>query len=308
MKNKATFHEGEREAQNLAGEAAIADRNADLITDVVIGGARPFIEKQFMVVLSSVDDTGLVWASVIFGKPGFLRTDGQSIFVEAAEQERDENDPLWRNLAVDAQLGMLFIELGTRRRYRVNGTVQSLDAERIEVAIDEAYPNCPRYIQRRHLRQLGSFHTPAQCAQGTVLRGTIKRMVEDADTIFVASRHADRGADASHRGGNPGFVVVVSDTVLRIPDFAGNSMFNTLGNIHTDGRTGICVPDFANNQILQLTGIATVLWGQDDQTNATGGTGRFIEFKLDRYVLRDIPQRMQWEYLDASPFNPEAKN
>lgn len=305
MSSQDSFHAGERAVQALAGETAIADRNIVVLTDTVIAGARPFIAKQFMVVLSSTDGAGRVWSSLLFGKPGFLHTEtGSSIVVSVTDKERDLSDPLWGNIARNPALGMLFIELGSRRRYRVNGTVTQLDNQGLEVTIREAYPNCPKYIQRRQLRQLGEPRLPVQTAQGTVLRGLVEDIIRQADTIFVASRHPDKGADASHRGGNAGFVQIVDDSTLRIPDFHGNSLFNTLGNFHADPRAGLCIPDFANGQLLQLTGRASLQWDQPDPDNQTGGTGRYWEFQVEEWILRDTPQQLAWEYLDASPFNP----
>jgi predicted pyridoxine 5'-phosphate oxidase superfamily flavin-nucleotide-binding protein len=302
------FHEGERAVQASAEETAIADRNISVLTQTVIGGARPFIAKQFMVVLGSLDAEGTVWSSVVFGKPGFLQTpDGTSIEINVPLKERDFADPVWANLEANPDVGMLFIELGSRRRYRVNGTVQRLDARGVEVAIREAYPNCPKYIQRRELRQLGEPRLPVQAAEGTALRGAVEQIIRRADTLFVASHHAASGADASHRGGQPGFVKLVDETTLRIPDYAGNSLFNTFGNFKVDSRAGVCIPDFEHGHLLQLTGRASVLWDQDDPANETGGTGRFWEFKVERWILRDTPQAMAWEYLDASPFNPPVR-
>jgi predicted pyridoxine 5'-phosphate oxidase superfamily flavin-nucleotide-binding protein len=300
-----SFHPGERAVQASAGETAMADRNIVVMKDTVVPGARPFIAKQFMAVLGSIDASGKVWASLIFGKPGFVHTiDGTSIVIDVPENERDQADPVWTNMQQNKDLGMLFIELGSRRRYRVNGVVQRLDENGAEVAIREAYPNCPKYIQRRHLRRLGEPRLPGQVAYGTVLRGTVEDIIRRADTLFVASRHAEMGADASHRGGGAGFIRIVDETTLRIPDFAGNSLFNTLGNFTIDSRAGLCIPDFAQGQLLQLTGTASVQADQEDPENETGGTGRYWEFKVDKWILRDTLQPLEWEYLDASPFNP----
>lgn len=308
MNDKNSFHPGERAVQESAGEAAIADRNIGVLTDTVIAGARPFIAKQFMAVLASIDSSGAVWSSVVFGKAGFLHTDtGRTISIDVPEKERDRADPLWDNIEQHADLGMLFIELGSRRRYRVNGTVKRLDARGTEVAIREAYPNCPKYIQRRQLRQLGEASLPVSSACGTALRGTVETIIREADTIFVASRHAESGADASHRGGAPGFIKLVNGNTLRIPDYDGNSLFNTLGNFKIDPRAGLCIPDFAHGQLLQLTGTSTVHWDQDDPAGETGGTRRFWEFKVEKWILRDTPQALEWEYLEASPFNPPVQ-
>lgn len=306
------FHEGEREVQSRAGEQAIADRNGAVLTDIVIPGARPFIAKQFMLPISSMDAEKNLWASVLFGKPGFLQTaeDGRSIMIGVAADARDANDPFWHNIDATAQVGMLFIELSTRRRYRVNGQVVGKTDQGLEVRIDEAYPNCPKYIQRRQMPSTVEFVAPAQAVtSGTQVDADIAAIVRQADTIFVASAHAEHGLDCSHRGGKAGFISVLEDGTLRVPDYKGNSLFNTLGNIATNAKAGLVVPDFANNRILHLSGTVQILWNQDDPQGVTGGTGRFWEFTAREWVLRAVPHNLAWEYSDPSPYNfPIANN
>lgn len=78
-----------------------------VLTDTVISGARAFISKQSMIVLGSVDQNGGVWASVLFGKPGFLHTDtGKSILIDVPAEERDETDPFRHNIDANASIGM----------------------------------------------------------------------------------------------------------------------------------------------------------------------------------------------------------
>jgi predicted pyridoxine 5'-phosphate oxidase superfamily flavin-nucleotide-binding protein len=309
MNDRTSFHAGERAAQQRAGETDIADYNIAMVGDTVVSRARPFIAGQLMAVLGSIDESGKLWASMLFGKPGFVHTDdGTSIVIDVPGNERDPADPVWANMVHNKDLGMLFIELGSRHRYRINGAISRLDEDGVEVLVREAFPNCPKYIQRRRLHLLGKPGLPGQTARGTVMRGVVADIVRRADTLFVASRHAETGADVSHRGGGVGFIHIVNDTTLRIPDFVGNSMFNTLGNLTIDPRAGVCIPDFAQGQLLQLTGTATVRWDQDDPEDETGGTGRYWEFKIDNWILRDSFQQLKWEYLDASSFNPPVQN
>lgn len=304
MSEDSVFHSGERAVQERAGEAAIANRNGTLMSDTMITGARDFISKQFMVAVGSIGAQGQVWASMLIGKPGFLHTDsGKSILVEVSASERDETDPIWKNIASNPNVGMLFIELGTRRRYRVNGKLIANHGHGIEIGIREAYPNCPKYIQRRHLRHLGAANLPISMTQGTFIKGSVEAIVRQADTLFVASHHPEAGSDVSHRGGAAGFISLLGEDSLRIPDYHGNSLFNTLGNFAINPRAGLCIPDFAGNRLLQLTGTVTLHWDMEDPANQTGGTGRFWDFKIETWVLRDTPQRLEWEYLDPSPFN-----
>lgn len=304
MQTKSIYHPGERLVQMRAGEVGIADRNGAVIAETILGGARPFIENQFMVVLSSVDVEGAVWSSVLYGQPGFAKAiSANAVTINAPSPERDQADPFWANIQINPTVGMLFIELGSRRRYRINGRLERQDEQGIEIAVREAYPNCPKYIQRRHLQKIEKETPRADPATGSRITGSIENLIRKADTMFIASHFAETGADASHRGGNAGFVQVVNDHTLRVPDYNGNSLFNTLGNIELNPRTGLCIPDFEGQQLLQLSGSCRLLWDQDDPHNLTGGTLRFWEFSLERWILRQVPQHLEWEYLDASPFN-----
>jgi len=299
------YHEGERAVQRAAGETAIADQNGVVVTATILGGARPFLHKQFMAVLASIDAEGMPWSSVLYGDPGFIQLDGASaLAIAMAPDRRDPLDPLWDNIGANPALGMLFIELGSRRRYRINGSVEGLDEQGVHIGVREAYPNCPRYIQRRQLRAMGGDTLPALLDGGNALSGDARDILHRADTVFVASNHAQAGADASHRGGNPGFVQLVGEGRLRLPDYPGNSLFNTFGNLAVDPRVGLCIPDFDGQRLLQLCGRARLLFDQDDPGGQSAGTRRFWEIEVERWLLRRMPRRLDWEYLDASPFNP----
>jgi len=61
-----------------------------------------------------------------------------------------------------------------------------------------------------------------------------------ADTFFAASVHAERGLGVSHRGGNTGFVKVLDEQILRIPDYPGDSLLNTFGNLTVNPKAVMC--------------------------------------------------------------------
>ncbi len=306
MASAYAFHPGELDVQRRTGEASIAARNLAVMSTSVVPAARVFIERQNMLVAATVDGAGHLWSSVLFGPPGFLSTqDGSVVKIAIGEADRDRSDPFWECAAPGAPVGMLFIELGSRRRYRVNGELQAITPGGLDVSVREAYPNCPKYIQRRHLSgsERLDAHAPA-VARGSSLTPELESIVRQADTLFIASSSPSGDLDASHRGGNPGFVQVLDARTLRIPDYVGNSLFNTLGNLSVNPECGIAVLDFVNQRVLHLSGSAQIRWDLGDERGATGGTGRFWDFEVREWVLRPLPQRLTWEPLDASPFNP----
>lgn len=303
------YHEGELAIQQRARESQIAERNGIVIKDTIPRSALPFIREQPMAVLGTQDTQGRLWASVLFDKPGFLdpADDRRSVRVLLNQTARQQSDPFWRNIAENRRFGMLIMDLGSRRRLRINGRAASVSADELTLGVEEAYPNCPKYIQRRHIRYFsgGTHSTRSSDREGTTLDSALATLIRNADTFFVATAHPDRGVDVSHRGGNPGFVKVLDNRTLRIPDYPGNSMFNTLGNLALNPNAGLAFPDFEGNRVLQFTGTADILWDQVDRTNETAGTGRFWEFHLNSWLEAPTRDTIASEFLDYSPFNPQ---
>jgi predicted pyridoxine 5'-phosphate oxidase superfamily flavin-nucleotide-binding protein len=304
------FHEGERYVQERAGEREIALRTGGMLDDEIPPRAIPFLAQQRMVAIGSTDTRGTVSASLLFGARGLVTSpDGQSVVLDLTRVDANRDDPLWDNLNVGADVGLLAIELSSRRRLRINGVVRDADSARVVVTVREAYPNCPKYIQRRHVREDtgASPNEELHVESGTVLDEIRTRAVEWADTFFVASRHPTRGVDVSHRGGAPGFVRVLDASRLRIPDYRGNSMFNTLGNLAANDRAGLVLLDFERSRLVQMTGAAEVQFDQtEDPRQPTGGSGRYWYFHVEQWRELPIATPLRWELLDYSPHNPSA--
>jgi uncharacterized protein len=130
-----------------------------------------------------------------------------------------------------------------------------------------------------------------------------QRLIRQADTFFIASHHPEGGTDASHRGGHPGFVSVLNDDRLVWPDYAGNTMFQTLGNISVNPHAGLLFIDFERGRTLQLTGRASILWDRK-RTAEFAGAERLVEFDVDEVVEIAGAHSLEWRFLDYSPENP----
>ncbi len=303
----AIFHNGELEIQSRTGEAEIANHNKVMIADSIPGGAINFIEKQPMAIVGSSNAANELWASILIGNFGFLQVpDPGSIIFDIQQLVSDPEDIFYSNIAHDNQIGSLFIELTSRKRLRVNGSVQ-VNNSKIEFHVKDAYPNCPKYIQRRVIAMPEYFEkTHSQSTEGTELNEEALNWIKSADTFFVASAGLNGRLDASHRGGNPGFLQITENGLIKVPDYPGNSLFNTFGNILQNPNVGLLFIDFEKRQTLQLTGTATLLFDQTSATDlaSTKGTGRFWLFKNARYIHTIEHHRVGWNFLDYSPFNP----
>lgn len=302
------FHEGELKVQSLAGELEMAERNGSVIANRIVGGALPFLAQQSMTVFASRDGRGRLWASMLFGSRGFMKSaNGRRVSFDLSQMLVQLQDPFWQNVAADPTVGMLAIELGSRRRIRINGNISRLAENTLQLEVREAYPNCPKYITRRIVKTVAAGQAKkTEINRGSRLGPLQEELLARGDVLFIATAHPTRGADASHRGGNPGFIEVADGETVRIPDYAGNSMFNTFGNLVVNPAAGLAVPDFEQGRVLQLTGRAEVVFNGNDPVNATGGTHRFLVFHVDEWLELGLPAGVKSELLDYSPFNPKS--
>ena len=307
MKIETPYHEGELFVQERVGVLSEGAQNSRVIQDSIIKGALRFINQLPMAVFGSLDHEQNVWASIFIGKPGFMQAeDERTVNFDLTTMMPNPHDPFWSNTQGNQKVGMLAIELASRRRMRINGTITRVSDDLLKLHVEEAYPNCPKYIQRRHVSTpLNGFDkTPLASERGDVLGPAQQTIITKADTFFVASVHPERGVDASHRGGNPGFVTIVNDRTLRIPDYLGNSMFNTLGNFTVNPRAGLIFFDFESHRTLQLTGRPEILYDVENSAEETGGTNRYWQLHIDQWLEITHAPELTWELLDYSPHNP----
>jgi uncharacterized protein len=287
------FHSGELELQARAGVVELASRGGKGIHSSIPAAAGAFLEERRFVVLSAADPENRPWASLLPGPAGFARRlDEHTIRIDAMPVP---GDPLATNLRTGSLAGILALDLATRRRIRINGRLELVD-EAILIHVDQAYSNCPKYIQLREPDGEWQRTRTRLIGRSASLLAHQRDWIRAADTFFIATLLPGEGADASHRGGMPGFVHVENEE-LTWPDYPGNAMFNSLGNIIKYPRAGILVPDFATGSSLQLSGRASI-----DST----GDEFLIRFTSEEVVQIDdlLPERLR--LVEYSPFNPVA--
>lgn len=290
MIDDSPYHAGERLVQELAGTREFTElMGRKMIRPFLSDSLRAFFAQLPFVVVGSVDADGQPWASMLVGEPGFVHApDAHTLLLRALPHP---SDPLLPSLQPGAALGLLGIELATRRRNRVNGRVLAHTADAFELHVDQAFGNCPKYIATRALqRRAASPPSAAGPRESARLSDAACALIRAADTCFLASasareaspNDAREGADISHRGGQPGFIRVdrTSDaTTLVMPDFAGNNAFNTLGNLTRYPRAGLLFPDFVSGDLLLLTCEAGIVWGGAELARFRGAE-RLLELRV----------------------------
>lgn len=296
------YHPGEIAVQARAGSRELSKRVGKSIRSVMPPIAREFLLKQRMVAVGSVDANGRVWASLLTGPPGFLRADDeQTVWIEATPVA---GDPLGPSIQGGAPMGLSVVEFSTRRRAQVTGHVEALRPGGLSVRITEIHSNCPKYIQAR---QIEADPTAAAAVRrlhrGETLTEAQERWITLADTFFIASFHPEGGADVAHRGGKPGFVKALAPGVLIFPDYAGNRMFHTLGNITENPSAGLLFIDFERGATLQMTGTASVIW-ESERVEAFAGAERLVEFRIEEAIEIAGAGLLSTGPVEYSPANP----
>lgn len=290
MDAASPFHRGERFVQERLGERDAAEHNGRAVSDRIVPGALAFVGEQRFVAIGSAASDGRPRASVLIGARGFAQApDRTTVVLDLARVDVDPRQPFVADLSGDRRIGLLFLDPETKRRLRVNGTA-ARDGQRLIVTVQEAFPNCPRYIRARSLVEGASDARPAN-ASGVVSDAVAQEVLGRADTLFLASVNPEGGLDVSHRGGAPGFVRALTARALLLPDYAGNSMYNTLGNVVLDGRAGLAVLDVEGHRTLVTSGGAEILW---DEAPAPGGVKRFLRLAVGEWTALPMPAELRW--------------
>jgi uncharacterized protein len=303
------WHAGERAVQERLGvRGQMEEVGRRVLRPYMPEQHRDFFAQLPFVITGSVDAAGQPWAGVLAGPPGFITSpDAQHLSIHAVPPA---GDPLAKTLRPGAAIGLLGIEPHTRRRNRMNGVVEQVEAEVFTVRVSQSFGNCPKYIQAR--APVYVDQQPDQAGtlrRGTALDGEAARIVRNADTFFIATAYLDageesgraHGVDASHRGGKRGFVRVDADGTLTVPDFVGNNFFNTIGNLQVNPRAGLLFIDFENGDLLYLATGAQIIW-DGAEVAAFEGAKRLLRFTVREMLICEAALPLRWSAAAQSPF------
>ena len=320
------FHRGEQDIQSRVGVREKMERfGRQIIRDHMPDQHRSFYQQLPFVFVGHADKEGWPWASILVGAPGFMHASTPNELQLHATPVA--GDPLAQSLQTGTRLGLLGIELPTRRRNRLTGKVTQVSASSFKLSVDQSFGNCPQYIQTRKLKVDSSPSMQApQIEALDLFDEQAIQLIQNSDTFFVASAtsgfassttadsgkegtkrkrgndssEASEGADVSHRGGLPGFIRVDDNKTLTIPDYLGNFHFNTLGNLQENPRAGLLFIDFDSGDLLTLTGTTEILWDAP-QTQYFDGAERLWQFHIQRGLRIKNALNLKWSFDQYSP-------
>jgi predicted pyridoxine 5'-phosphate oxidase superfamily flavin-nucleotide-binding protein len=284
------FHEGELKAQALAGQSSRGTGIRSFMPDQ----HREFFALLPYIFAAGRDTAGHPIATILTGEEGFVSSPSPTELAIAARPASD--DPAMAAFTAGAPIGLLGLDFRTRRRNRANGTVRTLTDTGMTVEIGESFGNCAKYIQSREPARSRVGTAPTETLFG--LDQAARALILRSDTLFIASAAAS-GVDISHRGGLPGFVAVEGDR-LTVPDFAGNSYFNTLGNLLLAPAASLLFIDFSSGDLIQLQGETEIVW-DGPEIGELAGAQRLWHFHARRGWRRRAALPLRWSAPEPAP-------
>lgn len=320
--DSSPLHEGEIALQERAGVHERMDKVARVaIRDHMPDQHREFFEMLPTIIIGAQDSDGHPMASMLAGEPGFMRSpDPQHLQLAVTAAD---DDPVLAVLAPGAKVGLLGLQPHTRRRNRMNGTVVTRNKRGLEVAVDQSFGNCPKYIQGREPDWRRGVEAPElkpAVRGGPLLSPALQTRIALADTFFIASAAPSRktgpgakdpyGVDVSHRGGRPGFVHVSErdgHSLLTVPDFIGNFFFNTLGNLALNPNCGLLFVDYEDGGLLHVRARAYVIW-DGPEVSAVAGAQRLLKIEVDASLWRPAALPLVWTAPEFSNHLPVTEH
>ncbi len=305
---QSPFHAGEESVQKYLG---VRDKmemvGRKLIRSFMPDQHREFYAQLPFMFIGAVDSSGQPWASILVGPPGFVSSPDSRTLTIAARPFA--NNPLYAAIKSGADIGLLGLELTTRRRNRVNGKIAHVTEEGFCVDVTQSFGNCAKYIQMRKPALVSDFSYPPEpegAIHGETLSSADYKLIIKADTFFIASTSCNAsgpsaGADVSHRGGKPGFVRIDDKRTLTTPDFVGNAYYNTIGNMTNEPRVGLLFIDWDNGDLVYLATRGEIIW-DGPEVDAFAGARRVVRFHVERTIRLKSAMPLRWTTPEPSPF------
>lgn len=286
-----------------------------------------------LIAIGTLDKQGRPWTTLWGGEKGISQPIAQGILgirTPVAGQHdpvveelvgREGDGTVIREEGMGRMVSGLTIDLETRKRTKLYGrmvagalntredeatdTQQHIAEVQLVLKIEQSLGNCPKYLNKKRIEPTAS--NPVLISEDAQLPQRALDLLAKADLFFLSSANRDQDMDTNHRGGPAGFVRVVSNdspgAVLCYPEYSGNRLYQTLGNLQVNPVLGICVPDFETGDMLYLTGTTEILIGEDAaKILPRSNLAIKITVNAARFVATALPFRGVAG--ETSPYNP----
>ncbi len=269
---------------------------------------RDFFEQLEYIFLGTVDHDSLPHASIITGSVGFVASpDPKTLVIQTGPRDLTK---AFNALSTGQAVGVLGLDLSNRRRNRMQGRISAIDENSITITVVQSYGNCPKYINLREVAERELQSTQRKVTQQNTLGPDDIALISTTDTFFIVSYILDgsdepyEGVDINHRGGHPGFVSVDTSSQITIPDYKGNYLFNTFGNLLINPEACVLFVDFETGDQLHIHGQATLI-DEPEVVERFSGAQRLLRIHVNAVSRIASATPLRWRFLETPPVSPQ---
>ncbi|KAK5113385.1 hypothetical protein LTR62_003485 [Meristemomyces frigidus] len=330
------WHEGEQIMHEAMGTSEFSNPTIPAVSPQLTS----HLKVAPTIAIGTLDKQGRPWTTLWGGEKGFgqVLTDG---IVAMKTAVTGKHDPVIELLVGNKATGEIKLEEGkgrmvsgltidlmTRKRVKmfgrmIAGTLTEREDEitgnqdavveiQLVMTIEQSLANCPKYLNGRRITP--TFARPRLIYDAPELRQDAKDLLNKADMFFMTTVSQNEDMDTNHRGGPAGFVRVFSDgtgkepAAIYWPEYSGNKLYQSLGNMTVNPVCGICIPDFDTGNMLYLTG-TTKISMKEDASAILPKTNLCVKVTITsaRFVTAALPFRGNLEATDPSPYNPQIR-
>lgn len=286
------WHEGERRMHALMN---VPEYDNPTVTSLSPQLAR-HLQVAPLVAIGTLDKEGRPWTTLWGGEPGFAQPLGGPVVgfrlpvtrkydpvVEeivggeaTGEVVREPNGKgrLVSGLTIDLQTrkrvkmaGRMIASVLTEREDEVTSRNETVAEVQLVVKVEQSLGNCPKYLNSKQITP--RFSHPKLAYDGPHLSPEAIKLIGQADLFFMSTAGPQDDMDTNHRGGPPGFMRVLSagshtePASVVYPEYSGNRLYQSLGNMMLNPMCGICVPNFETGDMLYFTGSTEIFAGKE---------------------------------------------
>src|SRR2546430_11998812 len=133
-----------------------------------------------------------------------------------------------------------------------------------------------------------------------------KAFVESRDMFFLATADDAGLPNCSYKGGEPGFVRVIDEHTVAFPNYDGNGMYLSMGNVLANSHVGLLFIDFENQWRMRLNGEASI--DERDPLMSQYPEAQFIVRVRAREVFPNCPRYIHhYTLVERSKFVPKSE-
>jgi predicted pyridoxine 5'-phosphate oxidase superfamily flavin-nucleotide-binding protein len=133
-----------------------------------------------------------------------------------------------------------------------------------------------------------------------------REFIERLDMFFIASADAEGRPTCSYKGGDPGFVRVVDERTLAFPNYDGNGMYLSTGNLEVNPAVGLLFIDFERQRRIRVDGKAAILF--DDELLALYPEAQFMVRVIADRIYPNCPRYIHhYALVERSTFVPRPR-